>query len=200
VSPMILARSAGNELVLGGVQAAAAAGGLAGGVLAAFWSGPKRKMSGILFTLAFGFLVNNILFGVGREFFWWSTAAFTGSFLTPVLVSGFYGLWQAKVPPEIQGRVFAARDILVDLPVPMGALIAGPLADQVFEPFIQSGNTLSSNLSWLVGSGPGAGMGLMFVLFGGIGLLVSLSGRLIPDVWDMENRLPDFDAAGPRLA
>ncbi len=47
-APMILARTGGNELVLGSVQSAGALGAVAGGLLLSMWGGPKRKMHGVL--------------------------------------------------------------------------------------------------------------------------------------------------------
>lgn len=172
----ILARTGGNEVVLGTVQAAAAAGALTGGALASLWRGPRRKARAILLTLILGFFFNDLLFGFGHEVLWWSTAVFLGGTLTPVLVSAFYGLWQANIPVERQGRVFAARDILVDLPVLLGSLLAGPLADSVFEPAMRSGGLLSGLFGGVLGNTPGSGMALMFVLFGTAGIALSLAG------------------------
>jgi hypothetical protein len=55
---------------------------------------------------------------------------------------------------------------------------------------------LASALGWLVGTGPGAGMGLMFVITAVLGCLMSLSGYLLPDVREVEVRLPDYDLVG----
>ena len=96
--------------------------------------------------------------------------------MTPIIVSSFYGMWQAISPADLQGRVFAARDILVDLPVLLGALLAGPLADAFFEPALLPGGRLADQLGGLLGNTAGSGMALMFVLFGGMGMAISLAG------------------------
>jgi predicted MFS family arabinose efflux permease len=176
LSAFILARTEGDEVVLGTVQAAAAGGALAGGALASLWGGPKRKARAILLTLAIGFFFNDVVFGLSRGVFWWSGALFLGATMTPILVSAFYGLWQSVIPADLQGRVFAARDILVDLPVLLGTLLAGPLADAVFEPALRPGGRLAEALGSLFGNTAGSGMALMFVLFGGMGLIISLAG------------------------
>ena len=46
----------------------------------------------------------------------------------------FWSLLQAKVAPDLQGRVFAAYLQLIMLLGPLAFLIAGSLADRVFEP------------------------------------------------------------------
>src|SRR6202012_528714 len=76
----------------------------------------------------------------------------------------FWSILQAKVAPDLQGRVFAAYLQLLSLMAPIAFLIAGPLADRVFEPARRQ--PAWHGVGWLVGAGPGAGMGLMFVVAG----------------------------------
>ena len=45
----------------------------------------------------------------------------------------------------------------------------------------------------LVGTGPGAGMGLMFVCTALLGAFVTLAAYTIPAVRHVEDQLPDFD-------
>jgi hypothetical protein len=56
-----------------------------------------------------------------------------------------------------------------------------------------SGGTLLF-LGWLVGTGPGAGIALMFICTGVFGMLMSLSGYLFRAVRQVEDDLPDHDA------
>lgn len=188
LAAFVLARTAGNELILGTVQASAAAGALCGGALASLWGGPKRKVRALLLTLAAGFVFNNVLFGLGQGVWWWSIMLFLGATMTPILVSAFYGLWQAAIPADVQGRVFAARDILVDLPVLLGTLLAGPLADAVFEPALLPGGKLANLVGGLVGNSAGSGMALMFLLFGGVGTAVSLAGFGLKSLQKLEEQ------------
>jgi hypothetical protein len=48
------------------------------------------------------------------------------------------------------------------------------------------GGSLSGVFGWLVGTGPGAGMGLMFCCTCILGMLTGLSGFLFPAVRDVE--------------
>lgn len=70
--------------------------------------------------------------------------------------------------------------------MPLGYLLAGGLADRVFEPAMAAGGNLAGVFGALVGTGPGAGMGLMFVCTCVLGLATSLSGFLIPAVRRVE--------------
>jgi hypothetical protein len=73
-------------------------------------------------------------------------------------------------------------------------LIAGPLADHVFEPAMQPGGGLAGTFGRLVGTGNGAGMSLILVLCG-IGIaLVAIVGYMTRVVRNAEDILPDFDA------
>jgi hypothetical protein len=76
-------------------------------------------------------------------------------------------------------------------------LLAGPLADQLFEPAVQAGGFLQQFTDPLVGSGPGAGMGFIFLITGILGALVGLGGYLFPAIRNAEDLLPDHAVASP---
>jgi hypothetical protein len=105
-------------------------------------------------------------------------------------------IWQAKVAPDVQGRVFSIRRVIAWLVNPLATLIAGPLADKVMEPAMQAGGSLAPTFSWLVGSGPGAGMALVLVFVGLAAAMVGPVGYLARPVRDAESILPDHDQSG----
>jgi hypothetical protein len=55
------------------------------------------------------------------------------------------------------------------------------------------GGSLTNLFGRLVGTGPGAGMSLMFVIVGLLGMLVALGGYAFRSVRDAEDILPDHD-------
>lgn len=191
--PMILARSGGSEMALASVQGTLGAAALVGGLVMSVWGGPRRKIHGALGFTAVSFLFGDFLFAIGRSLPVWLMAAAVSSFFIPLLVGSYRAIWQAKVPLEMQGRVFAVQGALQTAAMPVGYLLAGPLADHLFEPAMMPGGALADALGWLVGTGPGAGMGLMFVGTAVLGCLMSLSGYLTADVREIETRLPDHD-------
>ena len=77
--------------------------------------------------------------------------------------------------------------------MPLGYLLAGPLADHVFEPAMAPGGSLVAQFGWLVGTGTGAGMAVMFLCTGLLGMLMSLSGYGLRVVRRVEDDLPDHD-------
>jgi MFS transporter, DHA3 family, macrolide efflux protein len=191
IAPMILARTAQNVVVLGSVQSALGIGGFVGGLILTAWGGPKRRVHGVLLGMISGSLLGVALMGVGQSVLIWAPAAFIITFSIQVLNASNQALWQAKVDPDVQGRVFAVRRLIAQITAPVAMLMAGPLADQLFEPAMQTGGAWANSFGWLVGTGPGAGMGLIFVIFGILSGLVGLSGYLFPAIRRAEDLLPD---------
>lgn len=190
LSPMVLARTGNDATALGIVQSAIGIGGLVGGIVLSIWGGPKRRIHGILIGLILATL-GILLIGLGRSPLIWALAAFFTVFFVPILNGSSQAIWQTKVAPDVQGRVFAARGVIAQIGAPVAMLLAGPLADRVFEPAMMPGGSWTPMFGWLVGNGPGAGMSLMFVIAGALGMLVGLGGYAIPIVRNVEEILPD---------
>lgn len=192
LAPMILARTSNNELVLGAVQSAFGIGGLLGGITLSVWGGPKQKVRGVLLGMVANFLLGSFILGIGQSLNFWVAGAFLSMFFIPVLNGSNQAIWQAKVAPDVQGRVFATRRLIAQITGPLAMLTAGPLADWLFEPAMQPGGAWAPLFGWLVGMGPGAGMGLLFVVTSLIGALAVLLGYTIPAVRNIETLLPDY--------
>ena len=191
---MILARSGRNELTLATIQAALGVGGVVGGLLVSIWGVPKRKIHSICAGTALSFLLGDCLLALGRNVQTWALAAFLAALFIPFISGAHRAIWQVKVAPEVQGRVFSVKGMLELIPMPFGYLLAGPLADRWFEPAMIKGGSLERTCGWLVGTGPGAGMALMFVYTALLGMTISLSGYLFRAIRRVENDLPDHDA------
>jgi hypothetical protein len=120
-------------------------------------------------------------------------ASFFAASFGPIINASNQAIWQAKVEPDVQGRVFAVRRLIAWLVNPLAMLIAGPLADQALEPAMQEGGRLADTFGWLVGTGDGAGMALILVVCGLLASLTALGGYATRMVRDVEDILPDFD-------
>jgi len=193
LAPMILARTDMNELIFGSVQSMMAAAGLVGGVIMSAWGGSKRKVHGVLLGWIFSSFFGISLMGIGTGLAIWLPAAVILSILSAPINASNQAIWQAKVAPDLQGRVFSARRLIAWLTSPISPLIAGALADYVMEPAMSGQTALASTFGWLVGTGPGAGMGLLFVFCGIAAGFVGLSGYFIPAIRNAEDLLPDHD-------
>jgi DHA3 family macrolide efflux protein-like MFS transporter len=194
LAPMLLARSGNNELVFASVQSAGAIGGVVGGLAMGASGGPKRRVHGVLLGMFFSGLLGQTVLGVGHALTGWVVGMFAWGFFGPIINGSNQAIWQAKVMPGVQGRVFAARMFIAWLVSPISRLLAGPLTDQILEPAMVEGGSLAPVYGWLVGVGPGAGMALLFVVTGLLAALTGLSGYLLPVVRDAEDLLPDHDA------
>ena len=192
VAPMVLLRTSNDSVSLGVVQSAGAIGGIAGGVLMSAWGGFKRRVHGVLA----GWMVSSIflaLLGVGTWVPFWAAMSALSAFFAPLVNSSNQAIWQAKVAPDVQGRVFSARRLIAWMTNPISPLIAGTLADYVLEPAMRAPTGLSSAFAWLIPPGPGAGMGLLIFLSALGGILAGLVGYLIPSIRHAEEILPDHD-------
>lgn len=192
-TPMILARTGNDAAVLGIVQSIMGIGGVAGSIVLSIWGGPKRRVHGVLAGMGFG-TFGMVLMGLGRDVYAWSSAAFIGLFFIPIVNGSNQAIWQVKVAPDVQGRVFATRALIAQISVPVAMLLSGPLADYYFEPAMKAGGSLESVFSGLVGTGPGAGMALMFVVAGLCGVIIGFGGYAFKAIRDVEDIIPDHQA------
>ncbi|MFC2095528.1 MFS transporter [Candidatus Bipolaricaulota bacterium] len=193
-APMILARTGNNELILASVQMLFGIGGVAGGLLISVWGGPKRRVHGVLLGMMLSSLLGWIPVGIAKSVVLWGFGAFSAMFFIPLINGSNQAIWQAKVPPDIQGKVFATRRLIAQISAPIAMILGGRLADLVFEPGMLPGGSLAGFFGPLVGTGPGTGMSLIFVFTGALGILVGLGGYLFPAVRNAEDLLPDHDA------
>lgn len=189
--PMILAHTSNNVTALATVQTVAGIGGVAGGLIISIWGGPKRRINGVIggWLLAFCGL---LMLGLVQGAILWAIAMFLLDFTIPLVNSSNQAIWQAKIPPEIQGKVFSARLLIAQIAAPISMLAAGPLADRVFEPLMHPGGGLSYALGGVFGTGPGSGMSFMMVVVAVLGILIAITCYAIPAIRKVETIVPDF--------
>lgn len=175
LSPMILARSSGNSIVLGTVNACMGIGGIAGGIIVSVKKESRHKAVAIYVPAALSFLFGDLMMAIGKNVFWWSVAAVAASLPIPFIQASQNTILYRKIPAVMQGRVFAVRNAIQYSTIPVGIILGGYLADYVFEPFMVSGNRLAELLGILVGSSAGSGMAAMFLCTGISGFAVSMA-------------------------
>jgi DHA3 family macrolide efflux protein-like MFS transporter len=188
IVPMILGFT--TEDVLGLILSVAGLGMLTGGLVMSAWGGPPRKVYGVVGPEMFSGLCFIL---IGLKPIPWMVAA--GAFLAHTTIAIVQGsnqaIWQVKVPPEIQGRVFGAQQMVTRSTTPLAYLLAGPLADKIFEPMLAVDGNLADSLGPLLGVGLGRGIGMMFVLMGFIKIGVAAWGFINPQIREIEDNLPD---------
>ncbi len=75
---------------------------------------------------------------------------------------------------------------------PLAYILAGPLADHIFEPLLASNGALAGSIGKIIGVGAGRGIGLIFLIIGLSVSLATLVGYLNPRIRFVEDELPDF--------
>jgi MFS family permease len=194
LAPMVLSRTGDNSIIYGSVMSAAAIGGMIGSIVLTLWGGPKRRIHGVLLGWTMSHLIGTVLMGLGADATVWIPVSFAGMFVSPVINASNQAIWQSKVVPDLQGRVFATRRLIAQVSAPPAMVLAGLLADAVFEPAMNPGGSLAPVFGWLVGTGEGSGMALIFILTGLLGAAFSLSVYAIRTVREVETIIPDHDS------
>ncbi len=176
--------SAGAVLSIGGI------GSLIGSAAMSAWGGPRHRVRGLMWSLV---AIGVFVAATGIRASVWAIAApvFAVMAMVPIANTSSQVLWQLKVPPALQGRVFAIRRMVANAISPIAILAAGPLADRVFEPLLRPGGALASSIGAVIGTGPGRGIGLMYVLAGVVMAAIGLVGWSLPRIRNVESELPD---------
>ena len=148
LGPMIL--SFGSAASLGTAQMVGGLGMLIGSIAMSAWGGPKRRIVAVIGFIALAALG---LFIAGLQSSVWVVALgmFVLMFSIPFGSGTSQAIFQSKVEPEVQGRVFSIRTMISRSMMPVAFLLAGPLADQVFEPLLREGGALANGPDWQFG-------------------------------------------------
>jgi DHA3 family macrolide efflux protein-like MFS transporter len=129
MAPLVLSLTRNSESALATVQSTGAVGGIAGGVLLSLWGGTRRRIHNILLGGAGACLLGILWLGLGHAVLFWAIGSFFFAFFEPFVEGGNIAIWQTKVEADVQGRVFSARHLLVQIPYLFGILLAGYLAE-----------------------------------------------------------------------
>ncbi|HKV10016.1 MAG TPA: MFS transporter [Thermoanaerobaculia bacterium] len=192
LTPLVL--SFASTVELGTVNSAAAAGSLLGGIALSVWGGPRYRVGAILACLAAQAL---LLFvgGARPSIPLIATAAAMFMLTVPIMNGCSQAIWQSKVPHNLQGRVFAVRQMITLSALPLAYLISGPLADLVFNPLLVPGGALADSVGRFLGVGEGRGVGLLLMALGAFILLVTALFSFNPRLRRVEAEVPDAEAA-----
>ena len=192
-TPMILSFAStaalGRAMSLGGI------GYLVGSVIMSVWGCPKHRIHTVLISmLLMG--ASMTLIGLRPSLPLVMVSIPLCMVFLPITLSANQAIWQNKVAPDVQGRVFAIRQAFILVMPLLAYLVTGPLADNVFEPLLKVGGPLAGSIGQIIGVGVGRGTGLLFITAGLIIVLVSASGYLFPSLRRVENESPAIKPEG----
>lgn len=160
-----------------------------GSLAVSVWGGPKDRIYGVYAPImAMG--VGLVLIGIAPIVGLVAAGLVLMSATNPIASGSSQSLWQSKVPPGLQGRVFALRQMSAIAAAPVAFLSAGVLADRFFEPLMTDADGI---VGALLGTGPGRGMGLMFVLAGLFVVATAVVAYRHPRIRSLEVDVPDLE-------
>ena len=114
-------------------------------------------------------------------------------FTVPFMNACSQTIWQSKVAPDVQGRVFAVRRAIAWSSQTIAPLLAGPLADGIFKPGMSAGGFLTPTFGPIIGIGASRGIGLLISLLGVLSVFVAMMAFIAPPIRNVEIDLPDHE-------
>ncbi len=180
-----------NADVAGRVMGAGGIGMILGTVVMAVWRGFRKRIYGVLGVGIVAALTALFLVFPPTAFLL-TAVSFAFMFWMPMVNTSSQAIWQSKVAPDVQGRVFAIRSMIAQVMQPLAFGIAGPLADKIFTPGMMPGGSLANVFGPIVGTGAGAGIRLILVLMGVVSAVLAAVMLMNRHVRNVESELPDF--------
>jgi MFS transporter, DHA3 family, macrolide efflux protein len=161
-----------------------------GSIVMGAWGGPKAKVRGMLGLMAVGG-VGLIIAGLKPD----PIVAVGGSMLlmavVPIVNGTSQTLWQTKIAPGFQGRVFSTRRMVAQIATPIAFIAAGPVADGVFEPLLMPDGALADSVGRIWETGVGRGSALLISCVGVAVILLAGLAWLTPAIRNIERDIPD---------
>jgi MFS transporter, DHA3 family, macrolide efflux protein len=191
--PLVLSFATPAEM--GALLSFASVGMLIGGLALGVWGGPERRVRGLVVGQALVCVCLAVV-GLRPSLPLVGAGLFLSFLLAPAAQACSQSIWLSKTPRAMMGRVFAIRRMLAMSTTPIAALASGPLAERVFNPLLLPGGALAESVGRVLGTGPGRGIGLMFVLIAAFVLAATGALYLSPRVRRLEDEIPDAAPAG----
>lgn len=188
LTPLVLSFT--SATVLSSIWSIGGVGMIAGSLVLSTWGAPQRLIYSILgFELLTGLCI--LVSGLYTSVPLLAVAAFILFFSLAITNGCSQVIWQKKVAPDVQGRVFAVRGMIAGSFQPLAYLVAGSLADYIFEPLLTSDGLLANSIGQIIGTGPGRGIGLLFMIMGVLTMLATVAAYRYPHLRLVEDELPD---------
>ena len=181
-----------TEQALGLILSIGSAGFLVGGFVMTAWKGATSRKILLIVVTSAGMGLMIVLFGVTSALVAVTAFFFAALFLLAVQNSTYRALWQAKVEPDVQGRVFSARVMIVTLGGPVAFILIGPLMDYVFVPLSQADTVLTPLIEGLFGAGDAAPFRMFFGFSGVVLILAAIASWIYGPTRHLERDIPDF--------
>jgi hypothetical protein len=189
IIPLVVSFS--TEAAAGLILSIAGAGAVVGSLIVSTYGEPKRLVRTIMAGIAVSGVLTSVA-GVRASLVVIAVPTILVLLLNPIVNGASQVVWQTKVAEGAQGRVFSLRRMIGQAISPIAILLAGPLADDVFEPALAPGGSLANSVGAVIGTGPGRGIGTLYIVAGLLIAVLAVIGWLLPHVRNIETELPDL--------
>lgn len=186
--PLVLSLT--SPVGLGIILSIGSSGLAVGSLIMSFWKERENQIN-ILFGCSLLTGVFIFLAGLRPSLYLFTVSDFCFFLTCPVVGGLVQVIFQTKVPPELQGRVFGLKVPIASMGLTLGYAIAGPLDDKIFEPLMLPESFLAGNIGQIIGVGAGRGIGLLDITIGGVLILTVAMAYQYPRLRRLEDELPD---------
>lgn len=183
LGPMILSFT--DAETFGAAQSISATGMLVSSLLIGIFTITRHYTTMLVAGLALAgvFLA---LMGVSTNISFITGAGFLFFCALPLVNTSTDVLIRKNIANEKQGRVWGIVGVLSQLGYIVAYCIAGFLADHVFNPLLAEGGVLAPTVGAVIGTGPGRGIGLLFVIAGIFVVILAGVTSRIRSIWALE--------------
>lgn len=189
IGPLVMSNF--NTQIYGIVNSVSGVAMVIGGIISGIIPSKNHKVKSIFISLSIC-AIGMIVMGINYHWIVISIGFFLFMFPTPYANGTLGSLFQLKIETKMLGRIGALVDALMKIITPIAIILAGFLADKVFNPLLKVGGTLDNTIiSKIIGSGNGRGIGLMFVICGLTLLIICVYMLLNKDINKLEILNPD---------
>ncbi|WP_307794069.1 non-ribosomal peptide synthetase/MFS transporter [Actinacidiphila bryophytorum] len=189
VTPLVLAFADLHQVAE--VSVAGGVGALLGGLAMTVWGGPRHRRLHTVLCCALLLAAFCVVVSL-RPAVWVIAAGSFGMSLALVLLNGVYTtIVQVKVPQRFHGRVFAVNTVIAWSTLPIGWAVLGPTGSHLLQPLMDPGGALSGTFGRVLGTGPGRGIALLYLLLAVAIAAVALTAMRLPRTARFDDEVPD---------
>ncbi|MEK9162121.1 MAG: MFS transporter [Chloroflexota bacterium] len=163
-----------NEAITGQLMGVMSGGAFAGAMLISIWGGTRPRMH----TILIGLLITGaafFMYAVARTPLWLAVSIFILMIPLPIMNALSTSIFQLKIPPNMQGRVFSIFSQLSLLASTSSFLITAILAETTLESGTQT-----------------SGIGMVLIVTGAIIIFVTGVAYTSSSIRRLEKVLPDY--------
>jgi len=183
-----------SPAVVGTIDSIGGIGAVLSSLIMIVWQPPQGNSQFHINSIFGGLIVMGLcICGAGWNNSFWGLAMLNFLFLfcLPIINTGDSVIWQKKIPLDIQGRVFALKQMVLNSCMPLAAAIAGPINEYVFLPLKSNNGFLDKSIRQFIDMIPGNSINLLFIFSGSLFVLLVLIAYQFPRLRLIEDEIPD---------